>query len=134
MHLALLVLLLSLLTNVIEWVGKSVLIELVSLAANVPPCPNHTTITITSTHLSQIPPKTKYKQAFSTIYAPIFLRSLSTRQRKLKKQILEDKRQLVSTSSQDEFAKWAKLRRTLDKGLKDLEGLSERTFLSFFGF
>ncbi len=64
------------------------------------------------------------QQAFSSLYAPLFLRSLSTRQRALKKRILADKAQLQRTSSQDEFAKWAKLRRNLDKGLKDLETLS----------
>ena len=32
---------------------------------------------------------------------------------------------MLNTSAQDQFAKWAKLRRSVDKGLADLEKLSE---------
>jgi hypothetical protein len=39
--------------------------------------------------------------------------------------VLADKADLAKTSSQDEFAKWAKLKRKLDKGLADLEKISE---------
>lgn len=35
------------------------------------------------------------------------------------------KQELLQTSAQDQFAKWAKLRRRVDKGLDDLEKLSE---------
>lgn len=35
------------------------------------------------------------------------------------------KKELLQTSAQDQFAKWAKLRRSVDKGLADLEKLSE---------
>ena len=38
---------------------------------------------------------------------------------------MTDKAELAKTSSQDEFAKWAKLRRKLDKGIADLEKISE---------
>jgi hypothetical protein len=31
----------------------------------------------------------------------------------------------MQTSSQDQFAKWAKLKRKIDKGFTDLETLSE---------
>jgi len=41
--------------------------------------------------------------------------------------VLQDKADLSKTSSQDEFAKWAKLKRKVDKGLADLEKLSELT-------
>jgi CHD5-like protein len=34
------------------------------------------------------------------------------------------KAELLQTSAQDQFAKWAKLRRGVDKGLSDLEKLS----------
>ena len=47
------------------------------------------------------------------------------RQRKLKSEILLNKKELLQTSAQDQFAKWAKLRRSVDKGLADLEKLSE---------
>ncbi|AFR96708.1 protein GET1 [Cryptococcus neoformans C23] len=56
-----------------------------------------------------------------TAYSWVFLSSTAAKQRKLRKQVLEDKAELGRTSSQDEFAKWAKLRRKLDKGLADLE-------------
>ncbi|WVO21360.1 protein GET1 [Cryptococcus decagattii] len=56
-----------------------------------------------------------------TAYSWVFLSGIAAKQRKLRKQVLEDKAELGRTSSQDEFAKWAKLRRKLDKGLADLE-------------
>lgn len=90
LNLALLILIVVTLTQVVSWVGKSVLQEL----------------------------------AFS-IYSRALLGSTASKQRKLRKQVLEDKTTLSKTSSQDEFAKWAKLRRKLDKGLADLEGISE---------
>lgn len=61
--------------------------------------------------------------AFST-YSRIFLSSKSKQQRVLRKQVLQDKAELASTSSQDEFAKWARLRRKVDKSLADLERIS----------
>lgn len=39
----------------------------------------------------------------------------------MRKEIYAAKQQLAATSSQDEFAKWAKLKRKIDKGLSDLE-------------
>ena len=50
---------------------------------------------------------------------------LAARQRALKTEILSTKSELLKTSAQDQFAKWAKLRRSVDKGLADLEKLSE---------
>jgi uncharacterized membrane-anchored protein YhcB (DUF1043 family) len=55
------------------------------------------------------------------------------KQRKMKKQLFQMKAELDSTSSQDEFAKWAKLRRKLDKAAADLEKLS-KYFLSINTF
>jgi tail-anchored protein insertion receptor len=46
------------------------------------------------------------------------------RQRDLKSELLSKKAELLQTSAQDHFAKWAKLRRSVDKGLADLEKLS----------
>ncbi|KAJ1032144.1 hypothetical protein NDA18_001642 [Ustilago nuda] len=54
-------------------------------------------------------------------YVAVFHRSTLSTQRSLRRQILTDKRDLAATSSQDQFAKWAKLRRRVDKGLVDLE-------------
>lgn len=43
--------------------------------------------------------------------------------------MLQKKTELLKTSAQDQFAKWAKLRRSVDKGLADLEKLS--AYLAF---
>lgn len=48
------------------------------------------------------------------------------RHRQLQKDILATKQELLQTSAQDQFAKWAKLRRKVDKGLEDLEKSSKR--------
>ncbi|KAL0638472.1 GET complex subunit get1 [Maublancomyces gigas] len=45
-------------------------------------------------------------------------------QRGLQREVVASRTQLRATSSQDEFAKWAKLRRTLDKKVADLEQLT----------
>lgn len=47
------------------------------------------------------------------------------RQRQLKAELLTTKKELMQTSAQDQFAKWAKLRRSVDKGIAELEKLSE---------
>lgn len=46
-------------------------------------------------------------------------------QRELKRQYLKLKTEMSATSSQDEFAKWAKLRRQHDKVLEQLEKSSK---------
>ncbi|OCF32693.1 protein GET1 [Kwoniella heveanensis CBS 569] len=61
--------------------------------------------------------------AFS-LYSKVFLSSTASKQSTLRKQVLEDKAELGRTSSQDEFAKWAKIKRRVDKGLADLEKLN----------
>lgn len=43
----------------------------------------------------------------------------------MKGEILKMKADLAATNSQDEFAKWAKLRRKLDKGVLEYETLSQ---------
>lgn len=45
-------------------------------------------------------------------------------QRELQTSYLQVRRDLNATSSQDEFARWAKLRRQHDKMLEELEKLS----------
>lgn len=50
--------------------------------------------------------------------------SLVRRQSELKSDIMKTKQELSRTSAQDQFAKWAKLRRSIDKNLSDLEKLS----------
>lgn len=43
---------------------------------------------------------------------------------KLKRDVVQLKREMNATSSQDEFAKWAKLRRRHDKTLEEYEAKS----------
>ncbi|KAG5220350.1 GET complex [Salix suchowensis] len=64
-----------------------------------------------------------------SLYLRLFHSSLHVRQRKLKTEILATKKELIQTSAQDQFAKWAKLRRSVDKGLADLEKLSTSSHL-----
>jgi len=58
------------------------------------------------------------------LYLRLFHSSKVSKQRDLKASILVSKQELMQTSSQDQFAKWAKLRRKVDKGLADLEKLN----------
>ncbi|PPQ92969.1 hypothetical protein CVT25_000169 [Psilocybe cyanescens] len=59
---------------------------------------------------------------------------LAARQRALKTQIMTNKSELMKTSAQDQFAKWAKLRRSVDKGLADLEKLNSEIASAKSGF
>lgn len=61
------------------------------------------------------------------MYERVFYSSSAARQRALKTEVLARKKELQQTSAQDQFAKWAKLRRNVDKGLADLEKLSACT-------
>ncbi|KAI9901342.1 hypothetical protein N3K66_003159 [Trichothecium roseum] len=54
-------------------------------------------------------------------YLPISTAGAAKQQRKLQSEYLVVRRELNATSSQDEFAKWAKLRRKHDKLLEQLE-------------
>ncbi|PVG00995.1 hypothetical protein CPB86DRAFT_773417 [Serendipita vermifera] len=64
--------------------------------------------------------------AVYAIYARLFVSQLVKEQKELKVTIITTKTELNQTSAQDEFAKWAKLRRKLDKSLSDLEKLNAR--------
>ncbi|KAK7005855.1 CHD5-like protein-domain-containing protein [Favolaschia claudopus] len=81
--------LLVFITQLISWIGQSVLLELVY-----------------------------------ALYLRVFHAATAERQRKLKSNLLKLKAELLQTSAQDQFAKWAKLRRSVDKGLADLEKLN----------
>ncbi|OQE36188.1 hypothetical protein PENCOP_c012G05126 [Penicillium coprophilum] len=48
------------------------------------------------------------------------------KQQQLKRQVLEQKHEMNSTSSQDEFAKWAKARRRHDKTMEEYEALNKK--------
>ncbi|GAA5991544.1 hypothetical protein JCM11641_000201 [Rhodosporidiobolus odoratus] len=55
----------------------------------------------------------------SLVYAPLAPASRSLKDKKA--EILSLRAELAATSSQDEFSKWARLRRKLDKAVADLE-------------
>ncbi|KAG8702998.1 GET complex subunit get1, partial [Ceratobasidium sp. 395] len=82
---------LVLLTELVRWVGKSVLLEL------------------------------SYP-----LYTRLFLKPTIERQRTLRADVLAAKRDLLQTSSQDQFAKWAKLRRRVDRGLAELDTINSQ--------
>ncbi|CED84323.1 protein get1 [Phaffia rhodozyma] len=86
MELAFLLFALVLSTEILNWVGKSLLVDLLFSAYQF---------------FAQGP--------------------LINQQRSLKKEVLTTKLELDRTSSQDEFSKWAKLRRKLDKSIAELE-------------
>lgn len=58
------------------------------------------------------------------LYTKLFMNASYTRQRQLQAELLTAKKELLQTSAQDQFAKWAKLRRSVDKGLAELEKLN----------
>lgn len=97
-------------TELISWIGKSVLLELVSIH-----------LLGREAHIDMYDVSC---QAFA-IYTSFFGSDARNRQRLLQSSVLADKAEMGRTSSQDQFAKWAKLRRKVDKGLADLEKLSE---------
>jgi len=101
MSLILIIFALVFISELISWIGKSVILDL----------------------------------AYA-LHQRIFNASAVSRQQNLKAEILATKKELLQTSAQDQFAKWAKLRRSMDKGLADLEKingelLSDKTAFSF---
>jgi len=64
----------------------------------------------------------------STLYSLIFTyllpNDLHKKQRTLKKDIIDGRRELSNTSAQDDFAKWAKIRRRVDKQVSELEAMN----------
>ncbi|QRV97116.1 hypothetical protein RhiJN_25135 [Ceratobasidium sp. AG-Ba] len=77
------------LTELVRWIGKSVLLELAY-----------------------------------PLYTRLFLKPTIDRQKTLRADVLAAKRDLLQTSSQDQFAKWAKLRRRVDRGLAELDTIN----------
>lgn len=61
----------------------------------------------------------------SPLHTIVFHYKTAKTQTQLKRDLFTTRQQLNQTSSQDEFAKWAKLRRKVDKDLADLEAVSE---------
>ncbi|GAA5963467.1 hypothetical protein JCM21900_006478 [Sporobolomyces salmonicolor] len=61
----------------------------------------------------------------SFIYTPFAPSSRATKDKKT--EILKLRQELAATSSQDEFSKWARIRRKLDKAVADLEASNSAT-------
>ncbi|KAI0277409.1 CHD5-like protein-domain-containing protein [Russula aff. rugulosa BPL654] len=78
--------------------------------------------------------KSVFLQFAWAAYQRVFNRNAARRQRELKSELLSKKAELLQTSAQDEFAKWAKLRRSVDKGLADLEKLNSELSASKSSF
>lgn len=67
-----------------------------------------------------------FTQAYD-LYCKVSTDESVVRQRKLRKQVLQLRTELSQTSSQDQFAKWAKIRRKCDSATDSLEKTSEQT-------
>jgi len=68
------------------------------------------------------------------LYLKVIHKDNVTKQRVLKREILTLKNDLSRTSSQDEFAKWAKLRRKMDSKIADLEKMTSELHVSKASF
>lgn len=108
--LAVQIFLIVLLAQVIGWIGKTRLNALVSRGAH--PIRFHELI------------GGRIRQAY-TLFLSITRSPLQRRFVALRKELFKTKADLQSTSSQDEFAKWARLRRKMDKETAELEKLSQ---------
>ena len=95
-------------TELISWIGKSVLLQFVR---------SFLVYRLLDSH------SFSDSQAWLA-YQGLFNKDIVKRQQEFKSELLSKKAELLKTSAQDQFAKWAKLRRSVDKGLADLEKLS----------
>lgn len=82
-------------------------------------------LSVVASRLLKLVPNDAFLAVISPLYARVAQRSLLARQRTLKKELFENRQALGQTSSQDQFAKWAKLRRKVDAITQELEGVSE---------
>lgn len=69
-------------------------------------------------------PKANVSQLWA-LYNNVVFPKAAAEQRELKRQFMKVRTEMNATSSQDEFAKWAKLRRQHDKLLEQLEKTSK---------
>ncbi|KAF8930007.1 CHD5-like protein-domain-containing protein [Dissophora ornata] len=76
------------------------------------------------TELINLVGKTHFTAMAYDVYLKAVNKDLVGKQRQLKKEVLTLKNDLSRTSSQDEFAKWAKLRRKMDSKIAELEKLT----------
>ncbi|KAG0076094.1 GET complex subunit get1 [Linnemannia elongata] len=86
------------------------------------------------TELINLIGKTHFTALGYDIYLKVVHKDRMTKQRALKKEVLTLKNELARTSSQDEFAKWAKLRRKMDSKIADLEKMTSELHVSKASF
>ncbi|KAF9542515.1 GET complex subunit get1 [Mortierella hygrophila] len=86
------------------------------------------------TELINLIGKTHFTALGYDIYLKVVHKDSVTKQRALKKEVLTLKNELARTSSQDEFAKWAKLRRKMDSKIADLEKMTSDLHVSKASF
>lgn len=72
-------------------------------------------------HITNLIGRQRIEALVRPVYLWLFHGQEVKRQRSLKKQLYDTRQQLNMTSSQDQFAKWAKLRRAVDKHVAQLE-------------
>lgn len=89
-------------------------------------------VVVFSVHITNLIGRDRIQSAILPFYLLLFHSNDRQTQTKLKKSIFETRQQLNKTSSQDEFAKWAKLRRSLDKMIAQLEATSKSNHFFFF--
>lgn len=82
-------------------------------------------LVVFGTHVTNLVGRERIQSTLLPLYLRLFHSKDAKIQRQLKKTIFETRQQLNKTSSQDEFAKWAKLRRSVDKSISQLEATSE---------
>ena len=61
---------------------------------------------------------------YSVVFGYILPNDLHRKQRAIKGEILKGRTELSNTSAQDDFSKWAKIRRRVDKQGVELEAMS----------
>ncbi|KAF9903575.1 GET complex subunit get1 [Linnemannia zychae] len=86
------------------------------------------------TELINLIGKTHFTALGYDIFLKVVHKDRVTKQRALKKEVLTLKNELARTSSQDEFAKWAKLRRKMDSKIADLEKMTSELHVSKASF
>lgn len=82
-------------------------------------------VVVFSVHITNLIGRDRIQSALLPFYLQVFHANDKRAQIQLKKSLFETRQQLNKTSSQDEFAKWAKLRRSVDKMLSQLEATSK---------
>lgn len=81
---------------------------------------------VAAVHIVNLIGRPNIEAALLPFYLRLFYSQQAAQQRALKKDLYNTRQQLNLTSSQDEFAKWAKLRRSVDKIVAQLERVNSQ--------